>query len=206
MDLARAERTEFTDLLAGLTAEQWEAPSLCAGWTVRQVVAHTISYDELSWADLGRRLLRAGGNPDGANALGVEEYGRRSPDELVALLRAHLTPQGLTAGMGGRIGLVDGLIHQQDVRRPLGLPRSIPEERLRPALTLALFAPPIRGVLGVHDLRLEATDIAWSFGPVTRRRGTVRGPAEALVMAIAGRPVADELEGDGVPVLAPRLG
>ncbi|MCD2185661.1 maleylpyruvate isomerase family mycothiol-dependent enzyme [Actinomycetospora soli] len=206
MDLARDERAEFADLLEGLSPEQWEAPSLCAGWTVREVVAHAISYDELSWSEVGRRLVRAGGNPDGANALGVDEYGRRTPDELVALLRAHLTPRGLTAAMGGRIGLVDGLIHQQDVRRPLGLPRSIPEERLRPALTLALFAPPIRGVLRVHDLRLEATDIAWSSGPLTRRRGTVRGTAEALVMAIAGRRVADDLEGDGVPLLAPRLG
>ena len=35
-----AERTEFADLCDGLTAEQWDAPSLCTNWRVRDVVGH----------------------------------------------------------------------------------------------------------------------------------------------------------------------
>lgn len=204
-DLAREERTELADLLETLSDDQWEAPRLCAGWTVRQVVAHVLSYEELSWPDVARRMARARGNPDTANAIGVREYADRSPDDLVALLRRSLTPRGLTAAFSGRLALVDGLIHHQDIRRPLGLPRTIPAERLRPAFALALFAPVVRGVLRVHDLRLEATDLDWSFGPATRSRGTVRGPAEALLMGIAGRPVAEDLDGDGLEVLASRL-
>ena len=34
------QRRDLADLLEGLTAEQWQAPSLCAGWRVRDVAAH----------------------------------------------------------------------------------------------------------------------------------------------------------------------
>ncbi len=32
---AEQERGELADLLEGLSEEQWEAPSLCEGWTDR---------------------------------------------------------------------------------------------------------------------------------------------------------------------------
>ncbi|MFI1801397.1 maleylpyruvate isomerase N-terminal domain-containing protein [Streptomyces sp. NPDC020379] len=35
-----AERREFADVSDGLPPEQWDAPSLCAGWRVREVAAH----------------------------------------------------------------------------------------------------------------------------------------------------------------------
>ena len=34
------QRLAIADLLDGLSAEQWQAPSLCAGWRVRDVAAH----------------------------------------------------------------------------------------------------------------------------------------------------------------------
>jgi hypothetical protein len=62
------------------------------------------------------RFLHGGLVPDRVNAVGVRDCATRSPDELVALLREHLTPRGLTAGFGRRIALVDGLIHHQDMQ------------------------------------------------------------------------------------------
>ncbi|MCV7362120.1 maleylpyruvate isomerase family mycothiol-dependent enzyme [Mycolicibacterium neworleansense] len=41
--LARRQRREFADLLDDLSPQQWQAPTLCGGWNVRDVVAHTIS-------------------------------------------------------------------------------------------------------------------------------------------------------------------
>jgi uncharacterized protein (TIGR03083 family) len=35
-----AERRDLADVLAGLSPEAWEQPSLCTGWRVREVVAH----------------------------------------------------------------------------------------------------------------------------------------------------------------------
>ena len=39
-DATVAERTRMASLLEGLTPEQWGADSLCAGWRIREVVAH----------------------------------------------------------------------------------------------------------------------------------------------------------------------
>ena len=203
MLLARAERADLLELLSGLTPEQWRAPSLCAGWSVHDVVAHVLSYDELTGRQLAGRFLRGRFRVDRVNALGLQEYSTRTPAELIALLVSHLTPAGLTAGMGGRIALTDGMIHQQDIRRPLGLRRTIPAERLVPALRTALFAPTLLGVLPVRDVRLVATDLDWVFG----RGPEVRGTAEAILMTMAGRGAAvADLTGPGVERVARRLG
>jgi uncharacterized protein (TIGR03083 family) len=199
---ARAEREDLLALLEGLPPDRWNTPSLCAGWTVRDVVAHVLSYDELGPRQLAKRFAEGLFVVDRVNAIGLREYATRTPAELVDLLRAHLTPTGLAAGMGGAIALADGVIHQQDIRRPLGVPRDIPADRLVPALRIALFGPVLHGVLRVRDVRLVATDLDWSFG----RGPEVRGTGEALLMAVAGRAaVADELSGPGAARVTKRL-
>ena len=203
MALARAEREDLLDLLGTLTPEQWRAPSLCAGWSVHDVVAHVLSYEELGPRQLAARFARGSFRFGRVNAVGLREYAGRSPAELTDLLRRHLTPTGLTAGLGGAIALTDGLIHHQDIRRPLGLPRAVPAERVRPALRTALFAPTLLGVVRVRDVRLVATDLDWAFG----RGPEVRGTAEALLMTVAGRRgIAAELSGPGRERIARRLG
>jgi uncharacterized protein (TIGR03083 family) len=202
MRLARQEREDLAAFLATLSPQQWEAPTLCAGWCVREVVAHMISYDELDARGLARRFVKGRFLLPRINALGVADYARRSPEELLALVNAHLEPRGLTAAFGGMIALVDGMIHHQDIRRPLGLPRDIPPERLVPALRYALVAPPIGAFWRARGLRLIATDQDWSTG----RGPEVRGAAEAILMAVAGRHgVVDELSGPGQPKLAIRI-
>jgi len=203
MRLATGERADFADFLETLSPAHWTVPSLCAGWSVRDVVAHVISYDELDARGLLRRLTKGRFLLGRSNAVGVAEAADRHPGELVAALRKYQRPRGLTAGLGGRVALLDGLIHQQDIRRPLGLPREIPEPRLRAALTFARFAPPIGAFWRARGLRLVATDIGWTDG----RGPELRGPGEALLLAIAGRDcAAGELDGPGAEILARRLG
>lgn len=200
--LAADERRDLADFLATLTPQQWHAPSLCEQWTVHQVVAHMISYEELTWGGLLGRFAHGRLSVDRANALGVAEYQQRDPEQLCALLREHARPRGLTAGFGGGIALTDGVIHHQDIRRALATPRDIPDERLRAALPFALKAPTLTGRKLTHGLRLTATDLDWSTGSGP----AVAGPGEALLMAIAGRPAAlNNLEGDGARTLALRL-
>ena len=202
MALARAERAEFAALLHELTPEQWAAPTLCTEWPVRDVVAHVISYEELDKRGLARRYVRGRFVPHRVNAVGVAEYAGHRPEQLVELLERHLQPRGLTAGFGGRIALVDGLIHQQDIRRPLGIGRDLPGERLRPVLDFARTAPPIGAFRRIRGLRLVATDLDWAMG----KGAEVTGPGEALLMAMAGRGDAvGELAGPGSSVLAGRV-
>jgi uncharacterized protein (TIGR03083 family) len=202
MTLAREERAEFAAFLGELTEKQWDSPTLCGDWRVRDVAAHVISYDPLSTRELIARMARGLVSRGGANALGVAEFSAIPPEGLVELFRRHAQPQGLTAGFGGRIALTDGLIHQQDIRRALGLPRQIPADRLLVTLDFARWAPLIRGGLRSRGVKLVATDMDWSAG----RGPEVTGPGEALLMAMAGRgdAVAD-LDGPGLPRLARRL-
>ena len=53
--MATQERTELAEFLATLDREEWDAPTLCVGWRVRDVVAHVISYEELDARGLARR-------------------------------------------------------------------------------------------------------------------------------------------------------
>src|SRR4051794_26661265 len=101
--MATAERTELADLLATLRPEQWEAPSLCEGWRVRDVVAHVMSFD-VSPLEIFRRALR--GSILHVNQAGVDELAQLSTDDLLDKLRAPLRPQRLAALFGGRLALL----------------------------------------------------------------------------------------------------
>lgn len=203
MTLAREEREEFAELLAGLSPQQWESPSLCVRWRVRDVAAHVISYDELDLRDLLLRFGKGWFLQARVNQLGVADLADRTTEELVDLIRIHAEPSGLPAGFGGMIGLVDGMIHQQDIRRPLAIPRTIPPQRLRAALDFARFAPLIRGAWRARGVRLVATDLDWSYG----RGPQVRGSGEALLMAMAGRRDAlGDVTGPGRSKIAAHIG
>ena len=200
--LAHDERADLAAFLATLSPRQWQAPTLCAQWRVRDVVAHVISYDELDTRSLLAHTTRGRLRPSRVNAITLAAYGAHSPEQLLALLKSHLQPRGLTAALGCRVALAEGLIHHQDIRRALGAPRVIPPARLLPALRMALIAPDIGGPWRIRGVRLVATDLPFAAGVGP----PVRGAAEALLMAIAGRHgVADELSGPGQAKLARRI-
>jgi uncharacterized protein (TIGR03083 family) len=203
LDMATAERRDLLELLNGLGDGEWDAPTLCDGWAVRDVVAHVISYDGVGPAGLGKQLVQGRFLLTKINSLGVARLRDAPPEVLLAAVERNLRPSGLTARFGGRISLTDGLIHQQDIRRSLRMPRAVPQERLRVALNFALFAPPIRGAWTVRGTRVAATDLDWAFGAGPEACGT----GEAVLMAMAGRRgVADDLSGRGVERLRARLG
>lgn len=202
IELARHERADLARLLAGLDEQEWNAPTLCTQWRVRDVVAHVISYDVLSPVHLVGRFLLGAVTLTSPGSIGVEQAASLSTSELLLRLETHLTPTGLTAGFHGAIGLTDGLIHHQDIRRPLGRRRAIPAERLRPALDFALRSPRLPARRLTRGLHLVATDLDWASGEGPE----VSGQGEALLMAAAGRAgVTPELDGPGVQILEQRL-
>lgn len=202
MRAAADERRDLADFLETLTEEQWARPSLCAGWSVQDVVAHVVSYEETGHLGVAVGMARAGFRPSRLNRIRLDAYRNRDPEQLVALLRGHLTPRGLTAGAGGRIGLTDGLIHHQDIRRALGQPRDVPADRLLAALLYSLKAPVLPSRRNAAGLRAIASDSDWQHGDGPE----VRGPTEALLMAFAGRADAlGDLHGPGLVALTQRL-
>jgi uncharacterized protein (TIGR03083 family) len=201
--MVRAEREDLADLLAELTPDQWTHDTLCAGWRVRDVAAHVISYDDLTVPRFAkRRIVDARCSMDRFNALCIDSYACFTTPDLVDLVHRRAQPRGYMAAFGGIIGLLDAMIHHQDIRRPLGRPRTIPIERLRTALQRSLYVPILCTAWRSRGLRLIATDADWTHG----KGMEVRAPGEALLMSLAGRRAAfNELNGSGLNTLLHRL-
>lgn len=199
------ERHAVADLLSGLTAEQRAAPSLCAGWSVHDVAAHLVVPLEVGVPTFALTMLAYRGSFDRANVHLTRRQARRSMDELVGVLRRKADSRFTPPGAGPEAPLTDLLVHGLDIRWPLGVARDVPAERLLTSLTW-LTGRSARGLVpaGTLDgLRFEALDVDWAHGtgPV------VSGTAEALLLAMTGRPAAlGSLAGDGVPTLRDRLG
>lgn len=201
-DLATAERRDLADYLDTLAEDEWEQPSLCPGWAVRDVVGHLPSYDELGWPALLALFARSRFSLARCNQIGVEHSRRLGTEQLVARLRTHAVPRGVTTLFGSAIALTDGLIHHQDIRRALGHPRTVPEDRLIAALTFVPRARVLPAPANLRDLRLVATDLDWTHGTGPE----VHGPAEALLVAVAGRQQAlADLVGPGLATLTQRV-
>src|SRR5207244_466588 len=86
-DWIAAERRDLAALLEELSAQQWEAPSLCAGWAVRHVVAHLTMPLRYSTPAFLLRLAKAGGR-FGRMSDGVARRDAALPRaQLIAALR-----------------------------------------------------------------------------------------------------------------------
>lgn len=202
MCLAQEERANILALLQQLAPEQWATRSLCSAWTVRDVAVHIVSYDELSHLGLVGTFLRGGPSVTKVNEVALRKYADLDPAGVIDLVGRTQRPRGLTAGFGGGIALTDGTIHHQDIRRALSRPRTIPPSRLTRVLDFALGAPTLPAKKNAKGLKLVATDLDWIHGDGQ----AVEGPAEALLMAVAGRPDAlADLAGDGLPTLNNRV-
>lgn len=192
------ERRDLVTFLRSLSPADWQVPSLCKGWQVRDVVAHLL-YDTIPPARYLAEAARGGFNTDRINGQLVERAREVPTSELVDRLEGSIG-QGALARLAPACALADVLVHHQDIRRPLGRPRSIPSDRLVSVLNRPdPFALPWRNTRG---LRFVATDVGWSKG----QGPEVRGAGEAIVLATVGRAaVLDELTGDGVAELRRRL-
>jgi uncharacterized protein (TIGR03083 family) len=199
------ERRRIADLVDVLTPAQLEVPSLCGEWTVRQVAGHLLAaVSPLPARQMLVTFVSSGFRLHRANARLAATVARRPPASLASELRSFADSRFRAPVVGYPGQLTDLQVHGQDMRRPLGLPHGLDLERLRISLEFltggrALGFTPRRRLAG---LRLEATDLSWSWGAGP----ALAGPAEALMMAATGRRVAlADLDGPGVRVLAGRL-
>ena len=198
-----AERNRLLAVLEGLDDAQWRTPSLCAGWTIRDLVAHVLMPYELPVPRFLFLLVRARFSFDRlADRFATTD--RRTPAELLAALRATEHRVFNVPGAPVEAPLSHLVIHAEDVYRPLGIPS--PADVADATVVLdQLTGPGGRGtfVPGLREgLALSATDTDWRSG----EGAEVSGPAAALITTIAGRTAAlGELHGAGVGLLRTRL-
>jgi uncharacterized protein (TIGR03083 family) len=153
-----AERAWMADFLESLPAEDWQRPSLCAGWTVRDVGAH-VTFAQTPVRDLLWPALRAGFRYD----VIVRDTALRSPlthEEIVAELRSFLGSRRRVAFITDLEPLIDILVHNQDIARPLGVDHPIPPHAAAAAADRVLGTP-LRSGAGSH----RATSASWPRTP-----------------------------------------
>ncbi|MFE0460631.1 maleylpyruvate isomerase family mycothiol-dependent enzyme [Kitasatospora sp. NPDC058965] len=179
-----AERERLGALLAELGPAQWNAPSLCEGWRVREVVAHITHPFRTGPLRLIAGLAMARFSINRYCDTAARRDGARMTDaELLAALRDNVRHPWQPPG-GGQVGaLSHDVIHGLDITEALGLPPA-PADRIATVLAhsdrrgLAFFGVDLTGVT------LRATDADTEFGTGER---VLALPAKDLLLTITGR-------------------
>ncbi|MCA1655686.1 MAG: maleylpyruvate isomerase family mycothiol-dependent enzyme [Pseudonocardiaceae bacterium] len=188
------QRGELATVLSGLSAARWDAPSLCAGWQVREVVAHIVMPFRYSVPRFVLELAKARGNFNRmADRCARRDAERLSTDELVATLRGNVNHPWKPPGGGLAGALSHDVIHGLDITVALGVDRHVPPEWLRIILG-SLTAKNVRffGV-DLDGVALRADDLDWSYGSGVPLFGT----AEDLLLVLCGRKLpAGRLRGE----------
>ncbi|ROO90152.1 uncharacterized protein (TIGR03083 family) [Actinocorallia herbida] len=194
-----AERASLAALLDTLTPAQWATPSLCAGWTVREVAAHVGAGPTIRLGPAVLGLLRARGDFDRFVDTTARRDARRPVGELTAIVRASAGSRRLAPGQKLSYALLDVLVHGQDIARPLGVTRDMPLEAARHCADLVYaMGAPFHARKRLAGVRLVATDLPWTAG----EGAEAAGPIASLLLLVSGRRAAlADLTGPGVAAL-----
>jgi uncharacterized protein (TIGR03083 family) len=179
-----AERRDLAAVLTGLPEQQWDTQTLCAGWRVREVVAHMTMPFRYSTSHFLLGMLKARGNFARMADRGARtDAASLTSGELAASIAGNAEHAWKPPG-GGFVGaLSHDVIHGLDFTVPLGIGRKVPEDRLRIVLgginakSLKFFGTDLTGI------ELRADDLDWSLGSGT----PMGGAAQDLLMVLCGR-------------------
>jgi uncharacterized protein (TIGR03083 family) len=199
------QRLGLAQLLAGLSDTEWEQPSLCAGWRVRDVAAHVAMAPLVP--GLGSMVadgIRSRGNFHRLNHDVAVRHAARPTRDIVAELRTCADSRRLPVVTNYRNIFFDVLVHAQDVAIPLGRDYPMPVEAARTgADRVWTMAWPFWARRRLRGVRLLAIDADWSAGAGVE----LQGPIRMLLLLLTGRTAAalPHLSGPGVRTIAKRF-
>ncbi|SDK49104.1 maleylpyruvate isomerase family mycothiol-dependent enzyme [Streptomyces indicus] len=203
--LIHAERAALAEDLAGLDAGRWETESLCAGLSVREVLAHLTAAARLNPVTWFAGVVRCRFDFDRQVAMQLERQLGADAAETLARFRAAV-PSRRKPPLPPLALLGETVVHGEDIRRPLGIRRAYPAGTLTAVAGYYAGTDLVVVAKGrIGGLRLVADDGPFTAGPESGK--PVTGGTLALVMAMTGR--ADycaELRGEGVELLRERAG
>jgi uncharacterized protein (TIGR03083 family) len=180
-----AERTDLAAALTNLPAQSWDGQTLCAGWRVREVVAHMTMPFRYSMPKFAAELLMARGNFNRmADRCARRDAASLSASELAVSLSSNANHPWQPPGGGFEGALTHDMVHGLDFTVPLGIKRHIPEDRLRLVLQ-NITTPRVLKFFGVevNEIEFRADDIDWTFGSGT----PMYGAAQDLLLVMCGR-------------------
>lgn len=179
------ERTDLAALLTDLPAEDWDKPTLCEGWRVREVVAHITMPYRLSMPRFVLGMIKARGNFDRlADRQARRDAAELSPLELTECLRQNINHPWKPPGGGYQGALSHDVIHGLDITVALGIDREVPADRMHHILDsiqprqLKYFGVDLTGI------QLRAIDLDWTHGTGSE---ILTGQAQYLLLVLCGR-------------------
>jgi uncharacterized protein (TIGR03083 family) len=193
------ERKALADDLANISDAQWSTPSLCSGWSVRDVLAHMTATAETTPLNFLPRLAAAGFS---LNKMSEKDIAKRRDGDVLARFRSRVSSKKSPPGPKDT-WLGETIVHAEDIRRPLGIAHEYPIDAVTRLIEFFRASNLLIGAKKrAEGLTLKPTDADWSIGTGPE----VNGPAIDILMAITGRGAAlDNLKGDGADALRARL-
>ncbi|CCH87241.1 conserved protein of unknown function [Modestobacter italicus] len=177
----------LADLLGSAPDQTWDAPSLCAGWQVRHVVAHVTMPARLTPEQFGAEMAAARGDFGVLSDTVAARDGSLTVADHLAALRSPVLHAWQPPG-GGAVGaLTHAVIHSLDVTVALDRPPVAPAEAVTAVLDQLTGARGAWFGIDLTGVRLEAADGGWSWG----EGDVVRADRGQLVALLSGRTLPD---------------
>lgn len=174
-------------MLEELTPEQWESPSLCERWRVRDVAGHLV------WrvgSPSGRMMASALGTMIGERVGPMRAFEVLADREaeadyatLVARLRRIAALKLSGTGRRGLGELTEVVVHGFDMAQPLGIDLAIEGSVTHAVAGAATRLLPFEKREVLRRRTLVAVDAGWRIG----HGPEITGSAEAIVLYLFGR-------------------
>lgn len=217
-DELREARAAFAGYLAGLPEADWDGPTLCEGWSVKDLMSHTIGIQ----ADVAAQRLEGVGTVE-QNQRQVDERAAKSPKELLAeweiegknleegvealpdeMWNLEFT-QNFTIGQSLQRMVEDLWVHEQDIRIPRG---DEPTTGRALISTLEVASRDLENRLPIHAPTVGKVSInAGEFSSVVAGPGTesvdVDGDIVTLGLVSVGRITLADAVKDGKLFVSP---
>jgi uncharacterized protein (TIGR03083 family) len=177
------QRSNLADLFDGIDDARWSTPSLCDGWTVRDVAVH-LTHSHMSMPRMIAEAARAGFR---FNTM-IHQAAVRdpmTPRQAAETLRAMCGSRKHPPGTAERDPLMDTLVHGQDIAVPLGIDWPMPADAAAAAAErLWAMRWPFNPRRKLPSVEFVATDAELRLGQGPR----VEAPIRDILMVFAGRP------------------
>jgi uncharacterized protein (TIGR03083 family) len=198
------QRRDLVRLLESLSADDWNQPSLCDGWTVRQVAAH-LALQNTPWSAMPRAVagaVRHGGMNGAIHAMACR-HATAPVEVIVGEIRDRIGVHRPLPTVTFRETAIDYLVHGMDIALPLGRPMTTSPGLAVLAADRVWSSPRMfHARKKLAGYRLVADDAWWSAGDGQE----VGGPVSALLLLLTGRPAAlPLLTGPGIQGLRQAL-